>query len=110
MTTLPETAAEGSATALADALLAAPGITGVHLLRGRTADSSGPTAEKALRDRPDAVAEWVLLIEAIDADAIRAGRGSVGSNDALRRAGFGALQRGIYAFQFGLVASEGVQA
>ena len=89
-------------------LLAEPGIVGVHLLKGRLADSDGTTAEKALRDRPDAVAEWVLLLEAIDAAAIQAARARAGSSEALLRAGAApGLKRGLYRLQYGLTATTG---
>lgn len=88
------------------ATLAEPGIVGVHLLRGHLAESSGTTAEKALRDRPDAVAEWVLLIEAIDVAALLAARRGASSDMALSRAGAAAdAKRGLYALQFGLMAA-----
>ena len=90
------------------ALLDAPGIVGVHLCQGRPADSGGGTTEKALRDQPDRIADWVLLVEAIDADAIRAARHGAGSNAVL---GVGAdLKRGLYALQFGLRAQTGETA
>ena len=103
----PATAADHAD--LLKTLLAAPGITGVHLLRGRAADSAGGTAEKALRDGPDMVADGALLIEAISVEAIRAARAGAGSDDALGRAGFGDVTRGIYNSHFSLVANEGVQ-
>ena len=90
------------------ALLDAPGIVGVHLCRGRPAESSGGTAEKALRDQPDRIADWVLLVEAIDADAILAVRRGVGADAVL---GLGTdSRRGLYALQFGLRAQSGESA
>ncbi len=97
----------GTMEAVLAAILEAPGITGVHLLRGRLADSSGGTAEKALRDRPDAVASQVLLVEAIEVAALRALRAGAGSDAALAACGARDLHRGLYAFQFGLSAIQG---
>jgi hypothetical protein len=89
-------------------LLSAPGIVAVHLLRGRLQDSAGGTAEKKLRGQPDAVAEWVLLIEAIGPEAIRAARAGAASDGMLARAGAApGSRRGIYSFQFGLRAAQG---
>lgn len=93
------------------ALLGAPGVVGVHLCQGRPADSGGGTAEKALRDKPDRIADWVLLVEAIDANAIRAARLGAGSDDALAKAGAAPeAKRGLYALQFGLMAMSGESA
>lgn len=40
-------------------------IVGAHLLRADEAASRVETEEKALRDRPDEVADWVVLVEAM---------------------------------------------
>ena len=50
----------------------AAGVVGGHLLEGRPADRAGGSAEKALRSQPDEVADWVVLMEAVEAEAIRA--------------------------------------
>lgn len=88
-------------------LMEAPGITGVHLLRGRPEDSAGGTTEKTLRGQPDAVADWILLVEAIGAEEARAARHGAGSTAALERAGAApGCQRGIYRLQFGLNSKQ----
>lgn len=89
-------------------LMEAPGITGVHLLRGRPEDSAGGTTEKALRNQPDAVADWILLVEAIGAEEVWAARQGAGSTSALARAGAApGCQRGLYRLQFALNPNEG---
>ena len=81
----------------------AAGIVGVHLLEGRPADSAGGSAEKALRSQPDEVADWVVLIEAVEAEAIRALRAGAGATPALAACGVAPhCRRGLYRLQFGL--------
>ncbi len=89
------------------AILGEHGIIGVHLLEGLTAASKAGTAEKALRSQPDQVADWVVLIEAVDADALRAARQGAASNSAFQKAGAsGDMLRGIYRLQYSLGSNE----
>jgi hypothetical protein len=84
-------------------LAEAAGIVGVHLLRGRPDDSSGGTAEKKLRTQPDEIADWILLVEAVSAEAIHAARNGVGATAMLERHGVAAdCRRGLYLLQFAL--------
>jgi hypothetical protein len=84
-------------------LVEAPGIVGVHLLRGRPADSGGGTVEKTLRGRPDETVDWVLLVEAVEAEAIHTARHGVGATGVLERHGVApGCQRGLYLLQFSL--------
>ena len=48
-----------------------PGV-GAHLLLGIEAASRPKTKEAALRGAPDAVADWVLMVEGEDEDAVLA--------------------------------------
>lgn len=50
------------------------GLTGAHLLKGDAGASRTETAEKKLRDRPDEVADWVVLVEGYDEAALAAVR------------------------------------
>jgi hypothetical protein len=84
-------------------IAAAPGVVAVHLLRGRRQDSAGGSAEKALRSQPDEVADWILLIEAVGPEAVKAARGTVASAAALQRCGVApGCRRGLYRLQFAL--------
>ncbi|MBT5264418.1 MAG: hypothetical protein HOL85_06290 [Rhodospirillaceae bacterium] len=51
-------------------LVGQPGIVAGHLLQGDHASSATETAEKAMRDRPDDVADWVLFLEAIEVEPL----------------------------------------
>ena len=55
-------------------LAAKRGLCGAHFLIGDRAASQTRTQEKALRGEPDAIADWVLLIEGYDADAVAEAR------------------------------------
>jgi hypothetical protein len=48
-------------------LIGRPGIVAAHLLRGDHNSSATQTEEKAMRDRPDDVADWVVFVEGIEA-------------------------------------------
>jgi hypothetical protein len=79
------------------------GIVGVHLLRGRPSDSAGGTAEKKLRAQPDEIVDWILLVEAVAAEAILAARSGPGATAALERHGVApGCRRGLYLLQFAL--------
>lgn len=56
---------------IVDQLVQKPAIVGVHLLEGQKSASDGPTAEKALRSQPDAIADWILLVESVDEYALK---------------------------------------
>jgi hypothetical protein len=95
--------AEQVATSVAQPMLAEPGIVAVHLLEGQ-ADSGGQTAEKALRDRPDQQAAWILLIEATDREPLERVFERHAFRDALAAAGadYGDNDRGVYRLQYAL--------
>lgn len=81
----------------------AAGITGAHLLQGLADASAAGSAEKALRSAPDAVADWVILVEAVDAEPLAALRAGSLSGAALSSMGAaGSPDRGIYRLQFDL--------
>jgi hypothetical protein len=83
------------------------GVVGVHLLEGQSASSAGATAENQLRSAPDEVAPWVVLIEAVEPDAIHALRQGVLHNATLQSAGAEeGMKRGMYALQFSLAKAE----
>ena len=63
------------------------GIVGVHLLHGQSASGAGATVESRLRGAPDEVAAWILLIEAVMPESLRALRQSVLHESKLVAAG-----------------------
>jgi len=82
-------------------------VVGVHLLRGEEGLSGADTTEKTLRGRPDRVAAWVLLIEAVEASHLQRLRAGSVSEPALRGGGVsGDIERGLYRLQFALTKTE----
>ena len=43
-----------------------PGVVAAHSLKGDKKASETETKEKAMREKPDKVADWIIFIEAID--------------------------------------------
>jgi hypothetical protein len=83
------------------------GIATAHLLQGCQAVSAGGTAEKALRRGADGVADWVVLVEAVDAAALISSD-HVASVEAflLEHGAQPVWERGVYQLQFGLTAQD----
>lgn len=106
--------AEGRADQLRDHLARAllpelamqPGIVGAHLLEADEAASRVQTAEKSLRERPDEVADWVVLVEALDFPVLKRLRDGDLSEAALRQAGAGELQNVALYRLFHLLAES----
>lgn len=73
-------------------LVGAHAALGAHLLEADAAASRIETAEKALRDRPDEVADWVLVIEALEQEALLACRAGALADAALVAAGARAVE------------------
>jgi hypothetical protein len=69
------------------ALLGADGVTGAHLLEADLGVTRVRAAEKALLDRPDDVARWVLLVEGVSGDALDRACAAFVPPDALVRNG-----------------------
>lgn len=89
------------------AILVERGVIGVHLLEGLTAASKAGTAEKKLRSQPDQVADWVVLIEATEPEALQAARKGAASDAAFQKAGAaGDALRGIYRLHYSLARNE----
>lgn len=87
-----------------DALDTVPKIVAVHLLEGQGGGSNGSTAEKDLRSQPDQTADWILLVEATDQDALADALAGIVS-PALPGIANGydeARDCGIYRLQYGL--------
>ena len=88
-------------------IAAQTGIVGVHLLQGRASDSQVATTEKTIRGVPDQIADWIMLIEAVEPEPVDALRRDAASIDAFRGCGAGeAIARGLYRLQFALTKAE----
>jgi hypothetical protein len=84
-----------------------PGIIAAHLLEGSKDASGGSSAEKQLRSEPDQVADWVVLIEAVELEALEKLRSGPSSDAVFATAGAHLpVARASYAFQFGLTKAE----
>lgn len=68
-------------------LLDRPGIVGVHLCEADVAATQVTTEEKKLRDQPDALARWVLMVEGVDAATVEAVCDDSLNSDLLERHG-----------------------
>ena len=88
-------------------LAAVPALCGIHLLRGCPSDMKVNTAESRLRAAPDEVAEWILLVEAIEESSLRNLRATALSESGLTANGdFKLTARGLFRLQFSLCHSE----
>jgi hypothetical protein len=76
-------------------LAAVSGICGAHLLLGDEAASRTETEEKGLRDQPDQVSDWVLLLEGYEDEALE--RAVAGPASTATLAGRGAAMDGEWA-------------
>jgi hypothetical protein len=83
-----------------------PWVVGAHLLRGDEAASRTETSEKAIRKGRDEVAEQVIFIEAIEADALCALREDALGDADLQAHGGSAAAAGVYRLHFTLTAAE----
>ena len=81
-----------------------PGLTGAHLLRHET-PAIAQTTEQKIRATPDQVADYVLLVTAYDADALRAFEAELMADEVMLAMGTGAL-RGLYSLSHSAVASD----
>lgn len=78
-----------------------PGVVGAHLCQADVAATKVGTEEKKLRQEPDALARWVLLIEGGDAARLESVCLDFLSGDALARRGAAPDSAlGIYQLQF----------
>lgn len=95
------------AGALLPELVTRPRIVGAHLLEAEREASRLGTAEKSLRAAPDEVADWVVLVEALDARPLeRLADGELGG-EPLRAQGAGELQNvALYRLYHALSESE----
>jgi hypothetical protein len=64
-----------------------PGMVGAHLCEADVEATQVKTEEKQLRDRPDELARWVVLLEAIGSEVLERATGEALNPDALARRG-----------------------
>ena len=83
------------------------GLCGAHLLIGDRAVSQTRTQEKALRGEPDAVADWVVLVEGYDRTEVeRALSELTGTNGLVAHGAAEKLTTGLYSLDFTLSENE----
>lgn len=85
-------------------LTAKRGLCSSQLLVGDQAASQTNTQEKILRGTPDAVADWVVLVEGYDADAVAAARSDL--MRALPDMGGDELVPGLFTLDFTMGEDE----
>jgi hypothetical protein len=75
------------------------GLSGAHLLRGDEAASRTETEEKKLRDKPDEIADWVVLVEGYDrADIGTVAEGELSPANLAARGGADGAVVALYAY------------
>lgn len=88
-------------------LIGRPGIVAAHLLQGDQASSATETEEKAMRDRPDDVADWVVFVEAIEVAVLDPlWHGGALSAASLTDHGAARAALGTYRLHFALSAED----
>lgn len=88
-------------------LAARAGLNGAHLLIGDRAVSQIKTQEKALRGEPDAVADWVVLVEGYDQGAVEQALAELSSPAGMTANGAKAgWTTGLYRLDFTLGEDE----
>jgi hypothetical protein len=90
-------------------ILQRPAIVGAHLLEGQKSPHDGPTAEKALRGQPDAIADWILLIESVDESELKKAMKNFLSQDSFTHWGaqYDPLKDvGFYQLQYALANNQ----
>ena len=83
------------------------GLCGAHLLFGNRAVSQTKTQEKVLRGEPDAVADWVVLVEGYDRCSVERALSELQGSNGL--AAHGAAENataGLYSLDFTLGENE----
>jgi len=91
---------------LAPSLVGRSGIVGAHLLAGDRQSSQVQTAEKAMRDKADEIADWVFLVEAIEPEFLAALRQDELSDANLAEHGAAQVIAGLYRLHYTLDAME----
>ena len=83
------------------------GLSGAHLLIGDRDVSDTPTEEKELRGVPDAIADWVVLVEGYDRAAVEQAKAELlGVNSMFEHGARGPAVAGIYSLDYTLGEEE----
>lgn len=104
-----ETFIEAMRNHVIEPLLQRPAIVGAHLLEGQKSPNDGPTAEKALRSQPDAMADWILLVESVDEATLKKAMSDVLSQASLAQSGAQydpSKDVGLYTLQYALTRGQ----
>jgi hypothetical protein len=80
-----------------------PGLVGAHLCESDAGVSAVRAEEKRLRDQPDTLARWVILLEGLDPSVVDSVYGDLFNPDALGRRGAAPdVTIASYRLQYGL--------
>jgi hypothetical protein len=83
------------------------GIVAVHFVKAIDGQGASGTAESALRKQPDARCEWLILVEAAEANFLAQLKAGPLSDGHLKKTSPNAkVERGIYRLQYGLTHAE----
>ena len=84
-----------------------PGVVATHLLKGDKQASETKTEEKAMREKPDEVTDWIIFIEAIDDKTLlRIWDKKYASEKALIENGANSANIGTYKLHFSLSSED----
>ena len=84
-----------------------PGVVAAHLLKGDKQASKTETEEKAMREKPDEVTDWIIFIEAIDDKTLlRIWDKKYASEKALIENGAHSANIGTYKLHFSLSSED----
>jgi hypothetical protein len=87
------------------------GLNAAHLLIGDQGVSKTPTQEKELRGAPDALADWVVLVEGYDRAAIEHAKAQLlGADGVIGHGASDSLVAGLYSLDYTLGEDEAKRA
>ncbi len=88
-------------------LVSQPGIIAAHLMKGDHSASDTKTEEKAMREKPDEIADWIIFIEGIEVAPLDPlWNDGVLSESTLIQHGARAADMGTYRLHFALSSED----
>lgn len=88
-------------------LITKPGIVAAHLIKGDHSASETQTEEKAMRENPDQIADWILFIEGIEVGPLNnLWHGGIFSENSLIDHGAKTADIGTYRLHFALSSED----